>query len=90
MPRERAVPPSDEDGLALENVGYTIGDYSPHSYIQMKLKAVTHCLQGGKFVASQLDSRPIQDFDNTQLLSWAFPHLDLWGIGGFHDPRHTE
>ncbi|KAH9889759.1 hypothetical protein C8Q73DRAFT_633727, partial [Cubamyces lactineus] len=75
--------------LVMENVGFTESDVSPKSYKQMKMRALTHCLQGGKFVRSQAGSRFVPDFQNPQLLSWLFPALDPWGIGGFFEPRRS-
>lgn len=71
----------------MENVGFTTGDESPQSYKEMKLKALTHCLSGGMFLVSQRGSSMVPDFDNPFILSWLFPHLDPWGIGGFHHPK---
>lgn len=79
-----------EGGIVMENVGYTTGDDSPQSYRDMKMQALTHCLEGGGFVMSRSGSKPIPDFDNPYLLSWLFPHLDPWGIGGFHHPERRR
>lgn len=75
------------NGILMENVGFTTGDDSPVSYRDMKLKALAHCLNGGSFISSRRGSRMIPDFDNPFLMSWLFPHLDPWGIGGFHHPK---
>lgn len=74
-------------GILMENVGFTAGDDSPQSYRDMKMRALSHCLTGGTFMASRRGSRMVPDFDNPYLLSWLFPHLDPWGIGGFHHPK---
>lgn len=80
--------PSDQDGFLMENVGYTLGDDSPVAYRDMKMTALSHCLQGRHFVHSSSGDRYIPDFDSPWLLSWLFPHLDPWGIGGFcHQSR---
>ncbi|KAI0713927.1 hypothetical protein C8Q76DRAFT_620043, partial [Earliella scabrosa] len=81
--------PSADEPILMENVGYTCGDQSPVSYRDMKFKALTHCLTGGRFVRSQAGDRFVPDFENPSLLTWLFPHLDPWGIGGFHDPNRT-
>ena len=86
---EAGVPGSSEDGFLLENVGYTDGHETPMSYREMKMTALNHCRQGGRFVASQAGNRAVPDFKNSQLLSWLFPHLDPWGIGGFYEPRRS-
>ncbi|KAI0324866.1 hypothetical protein GY45DRAFT_1349194 [Cubamyces sp. BRFM 1775] len=86
------VPNSDEpilnvDDMLIETVGYTEGDDTPLDYNVMSMKALSHCLRGGSFISSQAGSRFIPDFENPRLLSWLFPHLDPWGIGGFFEKR---
>ncbi|RDX52794.1 hypothetical protein OH76DRAFT_1344679, partial [Lentinus brumalis] len=81
--------PAPDEPLLMENVGYTCGDKSPVSYRDMKLRALSHCLNGGRFVHSQAGDSFVPDFHNPALLTWLFPHLDPWGIGGFHHPDRT-
>ncbi len=84
--RERGLQgPGHGDDLLMETVGYTNSSDSPVTYNQMKMKALSQCLSGGKFVRSQAGSQFIPDFENPSLLSWLFPHLDPWGIGGFFE-----
>ena len=80
---------TDDQPLLMDNVGYTLGDDSPVSYRDMKLKAMSHCLNGGKFVRSTSGDRFMPDFENPSLLTWLFPHLDPWGIGGFHEQARS-
>ncbi|KAH9848697.1 hypothetical protein C2E23DRAFT_738879, partial [Lenzites betulinus] len=88
VPGQDARPTSaDDDNLLIETVGYTEGGDSPVDYQTLSLKALAHCLRGGRFVQSQAGSRLLPDFENPRLLSWLFPHLDPWGIGGFFEPR---
>ncbi|KAI0359122.1 hypothetical protein OH77DRAFT_1395929, partial [Trametes cingulata] len=87
IPGENDGPASDDHDILMETVGYTDGDDSPVSTREMALKALSHCLRKGRFVQSQAGSRFVPDFENEQLLSWLFPHLDPWGIGGFHSKR---
>lgn len=75
--------------LLIENVGFTKGDNSPESYQAMKLAALSHCLKAGLFIKSLSGNMPIPDFENPSLLSWLFPHLDPWGLAGFHHPQRT-
>lgn len=82
--------PPDDSAMLMENVGYTLGDETPQSYQDMKLKALSHCLSGGRFVRSQAGDRFVPDFENPSLLTWMFPHLDPWGIGGFHEPARER
>jgi hypothetical protein len=80
---------ANEGDLLLENVGYTLGDTSTRSYNLMKIRALEHCTSGNAFIQSRQSSDPLSDFENERLLSWLFPHLDPWGIGGFHHPRRA-
>jgi len=75
------------DKILMENVGYTDGDDTPASYRAMKIMALGHCLQGRPFLASGKGNRPVPDFRNPAIMTWLFPHLDPWGIGGFYHPR---
>ena len=77
--------PNDHEGILMDNVGYTMGDDSPVSYRDMKMKALSHCINGGKFFRSHSGDRFMPDFENPSLFTWLFPHLDPWGIGGFHE-----
>ncbi|KAI9057430.1 hypothetical protein FKP32DRAFT_1669731 [Trametes sanguinea] len=83
--------PNDRDTLLMENVGYTAVDgtlvANPR---EMTVQAVSHCLKGHSFIRVQAGSRFIPDFHNPSLLSWLFPHLDPWGIGGFHHPGRAR
>lgn len=81
-PNDDSIHNSDE--ILLENVGYTNGDTSPQNYHLMKLRALQHCLAGERYLESRTGSVAEKDFKNPRLLSWLFPHLDPWGIGGFH------
>ena len=76
----------DVDGIIMDGVGYTDGQYSMKNLVNMKLAAVKHCVDGGKFVRINSSTLPISDRDPTMLTS-LFPHLDPWAIGGFNDPR---
>ena len=77
--------PGQDDPLLMENVGYTLGDDSPVSYRDMKMKALSHCINGGMFVRSHSGDKFMPDFENPSLMTWLFPYLDPWGIGGFHE-----
>ncbi|KAI0359351.1 hypothetical protein OH77DRAFT_1395674, partial [Trametes cingulata] len=87
VPGSEAVPGPDDSGMLMETVGYVESDDSPMNYRDMSMRALTHCLNGGTFIQSQAGSRFIPDFENASLLAWLFPHLDPWGIGGFHEKR---
>ncbi|RDX53628.1 hypothetical protein OH76DRAFT_1342946, partial [Lentinus brumalis] len=81
--------PSPGEPLLMDNVGYTCGDRAPVSYRDMKLRALSHCLNGGEFVRSRAGDTFVPDFQNPALLTWLFPHLDPWGIGSFHHPGRS-
>lgn len=72
------------DELLMENVGYTEGDESPLAYLSMKALALERCLRGKPFITSGTGSQIVPDFKNPSIITWLFPHLDPWGIGGFH------
>ena len=84
------VPTNDPDSLLMENVGYTCGDESPVSYQDMKMRALSHCLDHGRFICSRAGDTFVPDFANPALLTWLFPHLDPWGIGSFHHPERSH
>lgn len=86
-PRNRPTSQRYDDELVMENIGYTSGDQSPEAVREMKACALKHCLDGKPFVSSSTGNRYVPDFNNPNLLSWAFPHLDPWGIAGFHHPK---
>ncbi|KAL1942457.1 hypothetical protein VTO73DRAFT_6059 [Trametes versicolor] len=83
VPGQNDGPPAGEDGILMENVGYTDNDDSPINYREMTMVALEHCIKDGRYLKVQAASRFIPDFRNSSLLSWLFPHLDPWGIGGF-------
>lgn len=76
--------------IVMENVGYTSGNRTPVSYRDMKLRALSHCLNGRRFIRSRAGNSFVPDFHNPALLTWLFPHLDPWGIGGFHNPYRVR
>ncbi len=82
--------PEAGDDMLMENVGYTNSDNCPVDLEDMARRALAHCLGGGRYIKSQSGSTLIPDFENPSLLSWLFPHLDPWGIGGFFEPRRKR
>ncbi|KAI0708391.1 hypothetical protein C8Q76DRAFT_627348, partial [Earliella scabrosa] len=87
--RDRDEEDDAKGDILMENVGYTCGEDRPVSYRDMKFRALSHCLNGGRFIQSSAGERFVPDFENPALLTWMFPHLDPWGIGGFHHPNRT-
>ena len=53
------------------------------------MKALSHCINGGTFVRSHSGDKFVPDFENPSLMTWLFPYLDPWGIGGFHEQSRT-
>ena len=51
----------------------------------MKACALAYVLDHKQFLNSQAGSKYIND-NHLGLLAYLFPHLDPWGIGGFHHP----
>src|SRR5690606_29868907 len=80
----------DEEEFLMENTTYTSGDHTAVAYDAMRVDAVQRCLSGKPFLTSKAGSQPVPDFGNPYLLSWMFPHLDPWGIGGFYHPLRTR
>ncbi|KAJ7902454.1 hypothetical protein B0H13DRAFT_1499896, partial [Mycena leptocephala] len=75
----------DDGSLVLEAVGYTVGENTPKDHRSMKAAALAWCLDKKNFIKMQTGSEFITDRD-PGLLTFAFPALDPWGIGGFHEP----
>ncbi|KZT58629.1 hypothetical protein CALCODRAFT_432357, partial [Calocera cornea HHB12733] len=74
----------------VEASTYSATETSTGAYEAMKADALAHCLDNrGSFLLSTPGSRPVQDLRNEYLLTWLFPHLDPFGLGGFDDPRRT-
>ncbi|KAJ7837629.1 hypothetical protein B0H13DRAFT_1651486 [Mycena leptocephala] len=75
----------DPDGIVMEAVGYTADERTPQAYTVMKASALAWCLDYKKFINMQPGSSFISEKDYG-MLTYVFPHLDPWGIGGFHEP----
>ncbi|KAJ3014361.1 hypothetical protein NUW54_g1326 [Trametes sanguinea] len=90
VPGQNDPPPGHNEDMLMETVGYMDSDNSPVDYNTMTRKALLHCLQQGQFVQCQAGSRFVPDFENSELLFWLFPHLNPWGIGGFHHPCRSR
>ena len=73
----------------MEAVGYTLGDRSPESYCKMKADALVWCLDRKNFICMQSGSTMLQD-SHPGLLTYLFPNLDPWGIGGFLEQRRPK
>ncbi|KAG2744810.1 hypothetical protein P692DRAFT_201841410 [Suillus brevipes Sb2] len=74
--------------IVMESVGYTEGDHSAQSREKMKLHALAHVLDRKKFLLSRTGSKFVAD-DDPGLMSYLFPHLDPWSIGGFNHSGRT-
>ncbi|KAJ7021408.1 hypothetical protein C8F04DRAFT_897453, partial [Mycena alexandri] len=76
----------DDGTLVIDAVGYTVGENTPKSQRDMKASAVAWCLDKHNFIKMQTGSKFVTDRD-PGLLTFTFPALDPWGIGGFHEPN---
>ncbi|KZO96690.1 hypothetical protein CALVIDRAFT_467001, partial [Calocera viscosa TUFC12733] len=80
----------DQD-FFLEASGYSVTERSTASYQSMKADALAHCLdKRGAFLLSRKGSQAIHDLKNEFTLTWMFPHLDPFALGGFDDPRRRR
>ncbi|KAJ7774867.1 hypothetical protein B0H16DRAFT_1303004, partial [Mycena metata] len=76
----------DDGSLVMDAVGYSIGENTPKSQRDMKAAAVSWCLDRHNFIKMQTGSKFVTDRD-PGLLTFTFPALDPWGIGGFYEPN---
>ncbi|KAJ7215812.1 hypothetical protein GGX14DRAFT_298541, partial [Mycena pura] len=66
------------------------GERSPEDYRKMKASAVAWCLdQGGNNFLQMQSSSVFMTDNDPALLTFTFPSLDPWGIGGFNEPNRT-
>ncbi|KAJ7868205.1 hypothetical protein B0H14DRAFT_2346661 [Mycena olivaceomarginata] len=72
----------------MEAVGYVVGEKTPRDLRNMKASAVAWCLDKNNYLRVQSGSRFLSDRD-PGFLTYNFPHLDPWGIGGFNEPSRT-
>jgi hypothetical protein len=82
-------PERENQSLVVDAVGYTAGDHSPSNMQQMKVTALAHCFDGRRFIQVHSGSTLVND-DEPAFMTWAFPHLDPFGIGGFNKPNHID
>ncbi|KAJ7158211.1 hypothetical protein C8R43DRAFT_882687, partial [Mycena crocata] len=76
----------DDGSIVLDAIGYTVGENTPSDSRGMKAAAVAWCLDKKNFIKMQSGSKFITDRD-PGLLTFTFPALDPWGIGGFYEPN---
>lgn len=77
---------SDSEDIVMDSVAYTDGDDTPKSYYHMKASALAWCLARKKFLKMQSGTNLLSERD-PGFLTYLFPHLDPWGIGGFCEPH---
>ena len=75
--------------IVMDSVAHTDGDDTPKSYHHMKATALAWCLAQKKFLRMQSGPNSFSDHD-PGLLTYLFPHLDPWGIGGFSEQRWSK
>jgi hypothetical protein len=72
----------------MEAVGYVVGEKTPRDLHDMKASAVAWCLDHNNYLCVQSSSKFLADRD-PGFLTYNFPHLDPWGIGGFNEPGRS-
>lgn len=79
--------PADE--TFTEVTGYTniVADGGGH--ISSKAKALQWCLDHRPFVTIRSGNKLFPDRD-PRMMTFVFPHLDPWGIGGFNHPSRSS
>ncbi|KAJ7090623.1 hypothetical protein C8R44DRAFT_648096, partial [Mycena epipterygia] len=87
--RGATVESQPHTNIVMEAVGYTVGERSPKNLREMKASTVAWCLDKQNFIKMQSGSKFLSDRD-PGLLTFAFPNLDPWGIGGFHEPNRSD
>ncbi|KAF8188606.1 hypothetical protein K438DRAFT_1907443 [Mycena galopus ATCC 62051] len=70
----------------MEAIGYILGESSAKDLRDMKASAVAWCLDRNNYMKMQSGSKFLSDRD-PGFLTFNFPHLDPWDIGGFHEPN---
>ncbi|EIM89078.1 uncharacterized protein STEHIDRAFT_52485, partial [Stereum hirsutum FP-91666 SS1] len=77
------------DGQTLLQVsGFTGSGQGAVAETTLKARALQWCLDHKPFLSVRSGNRLFPERD-PRMLSFAFPHLDPWGIGGFNNPlRH--
>jgi hypothetical protein len=73
----------------MEAVEYVVGEKTPRDLRNMKAAAVAWCLDQNNYLRVQSGSKFLSDRD-PGFLTYNFPHLDPWGIGGFNEPGRTD
>lgn len=79
---------SEMDDMVVDNVAYTLGDHSVKSREAMKVQALAYALDNKRFLHSRAGSGFVSE-SHPGLMSYLFPHLDPWGIGGFNHPARV-
>ncbi|KAA1478402.1 hypothetical protein DENSPDRAFT_921632, partial [Dentipellis sp. KUC8613] len=84
---DRRVPPPERPNMqpVLEVVGFPSDSQSMVTHSTMKACALQWCKDHKPFVRVTSGDRLFPDRD-PRMLSYAFPHIDPYGIGGFHNP----
>ncbi|KAI6004020.1 hypothetical protein EDD15DRAFT_2385121 [Pisolithus albus] len=77
-----------QSDMVVENVAYTEGDHSQRSHNAMKARALAYAMDNKKFLVSKTGSSFVSDAE-PGMMTYLFPHLDPWGIGGFNNPARS-
>jgi hypothetical protein len=71
--------------LLMDVVGYANANNSAATHPSQKADALQWCMDHHPFISSRAGTKLFVDRD-PRMLTFVFPHLDPWGIGGFHNP----
>ncbi|KAI0317657.1 hypothetical protein OF83DRAFT_1043383, partial [Amylostereum chailletii] len=77
-----------DNELLLENVGYASTNSTNIVHTAMRAQALQWCLDRKPFIQVNDGGGLLSDRD-PRMMTFAFPHLDPWGIGGFNHPGRT-
>lgn len=79
----------DSQDLLLEVVGFPSAEQGATSHESTKARALQWCLDHRPFINVRGSSKLFPDRDH-RMLTFLFPHLDPWGIGGFLNPQRSK
>lgn len=80
------IPPGE---VFTETIGFANAAQGAITDSQMKARALKWCLDGHSFISVRAGDRLFPDRDPS-MLTYVFPYLDPWGIGGFNNPARDS
>ena len=73
----------------METIGFPNSNAGGVCHTATKAHALKWCLDNKPFLQVNGAFHLFPDRDHCMLI-FLFPHLDLWGIGGFHNPNRSS